>query len=256
MALFEDHLYNGVYPYLTPEQLTADNSRCPLARGQDPEDFAIVDAIQDASLAVYYLTGKQFNGTARTIVRPHSDCNECAPYKLTMGLWPVTAIVGIRENGVDQDPEDYHIDEWRYIVKNNGETFPRYDHWTALTGSIEDNATDGWVFEVEVEHGIPAPPLIRRATAALACSLLDEEDYQGCEDCGLPSKLTAVSRQGVSFTIEDFAEIMRVGSTGVYALDMAIKVFNPSHLQSPTWVWTPEIARGTRRNLASGVTTS
>lgn len=254
MALFEDHLYNGTYPYLTPEQFTADNSRCPIARGQDPEDPAIIDAIQDASLVVYYLTGKQFNGTGQVTVRPRCECYDCEPRFLTMGVWPVTAVVGVREEGIETDPDDYHIDEWRYLVKNNGETFPRCHNWYAGTGTAEDNADDGWVFEVTVEYGIPAPPLITRATAAFACSLLD--DVGDCEDCDLPSRLTAVSRQGVSFTVEDFADLMRVGSTGVYALDMAIKVFNPSHLQSPSWVWTPEIARGRRTHLASGVQTS
>lgn len=254
MALFEDHLYNGVYPYLTPEQFVAETSRCPIARGQDPDDDIIIDAIQDASLIVYYLTGKQFDGTTQTTVRPYCECYDCAPYQLTMGLWPVTAIVGVREEGVELDPDDYHIDEWRYIVKDNGEAFPRCHNWWAEAGGVHD-ADPNWVFEVTVEHGIPAPPLIRRATSALACSLLDDYDG-GCEDCDLPSRLTAVSRQGVSFTIEDFADLMRAGSTGVYALDMAIKVFNPSHLQSPTWVWTPEIAKGKRRYLASGVETS
>lgn len=254
MALFEDHLYNGTYPYLTPEQFTADNSRCALARGLDPEDLTLIDAIQDASLIVYYLTGKQFDGTRTTAVRPYCECQDCEPWKLTMGLWPITAIVGVHEQGEEKDPDDYHIDEWRYIVKNNGETFPRCDNWTATPGGPYDT-DQGWVFEVTVEHGIPAPPLITRATSALACSLL-ADDVGDCEDCDLPNRLTAVSRQGVSFTVEDFADLMRVGSTGVYALDMAIKVFNPSHLQSPTWVWTPEIARGKRRYLASGVESS
>lgn len=255
MALFEDHLYAGTYPYLTPEQFTADNSTCPLARGQDPEDLAIIDAIQDASLVVYYLTGKQFDGTRTTTVRPYCSCRDCPPLKLQMGLWPVTSLLAVRENGEDKDPEDYHIDEWHYIVKNNGEEFPRCSNWYAEAGGAYDTEDDGYVLEVTVEHGIQAPPLIRRATAAFACQLLDGM-VGDCEDCDFPARLTSVSRQGVSFTVEDFSDLMRAGSTGVFALDMAIKVFNPSHLQSPSWVWTPEIARGKRKYLVTGVETS
>lgn len=255
MALFEDHLYAGTYPYLTPEQFTADNSTCPIARGQDPDDLAIIDAIQDASLVVYYLTGKQFDGTRTTTVRPTCECYDCAPHKLTFGLWPVTAVVSVWEEGEEKDPEDFHIDEWRYLVRNDGEVFPRCANWYAQSGGEFDNEEDGYVFQVTIEHGILAPPLIRRATAAFACQLLNDS-LGDCEDCDLPSRLTAVSRQGVSFTIEDFTDLMRAGSTGVFALDMAIKVFNPSHLQSPSWVWTPEIARGKRRWLAGGVESS
>lgn len=255
MAIFEDHLYAGAYPYLTPEQFVDDRSPCALARGMDPEDSAVIDAIQDASLVVYYLTGKQFDGTRTTTVRPRCECQDCAPFKLRLGLWPVTAIVAVREEGVDTNPDDYHIDEWRYIAKDNGEAFPRCANWFAEEAGTFDTEDDGWVFSVTVEHGVPGPALIRRATAAFACRLLDDT-IGDCDDCDLPSKLTAVSRQGVSFSVEDFWELMKSGSTGIFALDMAIKVFNPSHLQSPSWVWTPEIAKGRRRYLASGVETS
>lgn len=256
MALFEDHLYNGEYPYLTPEQFTAENSSCPIARGADEDDPLIMDAIMDASLVVYYLTGRQFNGTTQTAVRPYCECRDCAPRRLTMGLWPVTGIIEVRENGEDKNPADYHIDEYRYIAKNNGEAFPRCSNWYAENNGAYDTENDGYVFEVTVEHGLPAPPLVRRATTALACQLYSWSYDSGCEDCDLPTRVTQVSRQGVSFTVEDFSELLSRGSTGVYALDLAIKVLNPSRLQSPTWVWTPEIARGKRAYTGGSVETS
>lgn len=250
MALFEDHLYNGQYPYLTPEEFTADKSKCKIAQGADPEDENVIDAIMDASLVLYYMTGRQFNGTTQTTVTPHCECYDCAPHRLTMGLWPITAIISVREDGEDRSGNDYHIDEYRYIVKDDGTAFPRCGNWYAEVGSEWDNEEDGWVFEVTVEHGIPAPRLLKRAVSALACNLysLNVDD---CEDCDLPERITSMSRQGVSFEIADFVALMERGSTGIYAVDLAVKVLNPSGLQSPSFVWTPELERGIRRYISA-----
>lgn len=247
MALFEDHLYNGEYPYITPEEFTADNSKCKIAQGIDPEDDLIIDAIMDASLVMFYLTGKQFNGTATTTVTPKCECYDCAPNRITMGLWPVTAIVAVRENGVDQDPADYHIDEYRYIVKNDGTAFPRCANWYEAAAGPDDDEEHGYVFEITVEHGIPAPRLLKRAVSALACNFYSLNADDDCTDCDLPERITNISRQGVSWEVADFVALMQQGSTGIWAVDIAVKVFNPMGLQSPSFVWTPEIARGTRR---------
>jgi hypothetical protein len=257
MATFEDHLYNGQYPYVTPEQFVDDKSACVLAQGMDPEEQIVLDAIMDASLALYYLTGKQFNGTKETTVRPYCDCLDCAPLRLTMGLWPVTSIIAVRENGVDQDPDAYHVDEYRYIVRNDGEAFPRCGNWWAEQGGSFDTEENGYVFSVTVEHGIPAPPLLKRATIALACSLLASSIDTDCEDCVYSDKITSISRLGVSFNMEDFTNLLTqgTGSTGIYAVELARKVFNPSGLQSPSFFWNPDLARGKRAytNVSDGV---
>lgn len=252
MGIFEDHLYNGEYPYLTPEEFVTSRYGCAQAVDQDPEDDLIIDAIMDASLIMFYLTGRQFNGTTQTTISPYNRCYDCAPHRLTFGLWPVTDIIAVREEGEDKDPADYHIDEYRYLVKNNGEAFPRHHNWYAEAGGAYDTEEDGFVFEVTVEHGLPAPRLLKRATAALACSLYDMVAHD-CENCDLPERVTNVSRQGVSWEVADFANLLERGGTGIYVVDLAVKVFNPNRLTSPSFVWTPDQERGTRRytNLIS-----
>jgi hypothetical protein len=244
MGLFTDHLLNGTYPYLTPAEFI-DN--CPAASGASETDDAVLDAVDDASLVMYYLTGRQFNGTTQTTITPDTYCGSCAPHVINLGLWPVTDIIAVREDGVDQDVSDYHIDEFHYLVKDNGESFPRKGNWYAAAGDADDSedSLGGYVFEVTLEHGIPAPRLLKRATRALACSLY--VDATGGADCGLPERVTNISRQGVTMEIQDFADLMSRGSTGIYEVDLAVKVFNPSGLQSPSFVWTPDLYRGTRR---------
>lgn len=245
MALFEDHLYNGSYPYLTLEEFLV---RCPAAEGALETDEDVIAAVQDASLIMFYLTGRQFNGTATTTVSPDCWCNECAPHRLHLGLWPVTAITGVRIEGVDTDPDDYHVDEYRYIVKNDGTAFPQCGNWFAETGGAYDVASPapGYVFEVTVEHGLTPPPLLKRATAALACSLYADATDNG-DACALPDRVTAVTRNGMSFEVADFIGLLQQGATGIYPVDLAVKVLNPTHLQSPSFVWTPDLVRGTRR---------
>jgi hypothetical protein len=161
-------------------------------------------------------------------------------------LWPVTDIVSIRYDGTAQDPADFHVDEYRYIVRNDGEAFPVKANWWAVTGSAEDDpdSNDGSVFEVTLEHGIVPPRLVTRATRALACQLFD-----GCSSigpCKLPERTTSVSRNGVTMDVASAAEMLRDRRTGIYLVDLAIATFNPSGLQSPTFVWSPDMRRGIR----------
>jgi hypothetical protein len=96
-----------------------------------------------------------------------------------------------------------------------------------------------------VEYGMQPPLLVKRATKALACSLF--VDSQDCEDCGIPDNVRTISRQGVSYDLDDIPALIQNGSTGIYALDLAIKVLNPTGMQSPTFVWTPQMRRSSRR---------
>lgn len=243
MGLFIDHLLHGSYPYLTPEAFIA---RCPAAADADPSDEAVIEAVEDASLVVYYLTGRQFDGKYETTISP--NVHGCSPRRIALGLWPVTEIVGVHHDGVDQDPTEYHMDEYRYLVRNDGEPFPVCNNMWAETGGIYDTEEDGYVFEVTVEHGMEVPPLIARATRAMACQLYMLAN-PSIGQCQLPERVTSIARQGVTMEVASVSDIL-LGSksgTGVFEVDLAVNVFNPSRLQSPSFVWTPDLRRGIRR---------
>jgi hypothetical protein len=247
VSLFTDHLLHGSYPYLTPEAFIEG---CPEASGASPEDDAVIDAVEDASLVVYYLTGRQFHGKRTTPIRP--DCYGCGPHKIALGLWPVINIIGVHEEGIDQDPDEYHIDEYRYLVRNDGEPFPVCSNQWAETGGVHDIEENPYVFEVTVEHGMEVPRLITRATRAMACQLYQLANPSAGQ-CQLPERVTSIARQGVSMEVASVADNLREkGGTGIYEVDLAIEVFNPSRIQSPAFVWTPDLYRGTRRYTGTG----
>lgn len=231
MATFTDHLLRGLYPYLTPEEFIES---CKAASGLEPDDDAVIDAVEDASFMVYYLTGRQFDGIGEATVYPDCHCSSCGPDRLNLGLWPIVSIVSVTEFGEEKDPNDYHVDEHRYIVKNDCSVFE--------TCSCEHCDTP---LVITVEYGIAPPRLIKRATKALACALF--ADASDCEDCQIPDNVRNITRQGVSYEVEDIPNLMRNGSTGIYALDLAVKVLNPTGMQSPSFLWTPQMKRGTRR---------
>lgn len=242
MGLFVDHLLCGTYPYLTPEQFI---TKCPEAEGLEEDDQDVIAAIEDASMLMYYLLGRQFDGTCETTFRP--EPNHCCrtSRRITSGLWPITEIVNIHLDGADQDVANFHVDEWRYIVRNDGEPFPADSNWWAETDSADDDLLEpgGAVFEITVEHGLTPPPMITRATQALACKIFDGGSIGACK---LPERTTSVSRNGVSMDIADVMELLKYRRTGIYLVDLAIMTFNPSGLQSPTFVWSPDLRRGIR----------
>lgn len=248
MAEFTSHLV--CVPYVTPEELL---TCCKVAADHlTDDDPRLLDAIEDASLIMYYMTGRQFGGTCETTVRPclgHDcqPCGSCKPNSLNLGLWPITDVTSVRFEGTTYTGSDitdqWHVDEWRYLVRNDGEPFPFHSNPYAAAGSAEDTEEDGWVFEVTVEHGMSVPRLMTRATRALACQLV-----RYCLDleCQLPDRVTSIARQGISMDVKSAEDIVRDGATGIYEVDLAVKVLNPSKLQSPSFMWSGQTKMGRR----------
>lgn len=219
------------------------------------DDDRILDAIDDASTVIYYLTGKQFGGTCEATVRPGcltGGCGcGCTPNQVNLGLWPVTELNSVRYDGTLYTgsvlTDTFHINEYHYLARNDGEHFSSGNQW-AVAGSTEDNTDNGYTFEATVEYGLAAPRLIKRAAKALACRWIEQCcGQQG--PCKLPERTTSVSRSGISMDIASATDMLSKGKTGIYEVDLAVQVFNPSGLQSPSFFWHPQTAPGGGRKV-------
>lgn len=210
----------------------------------DSNDPRVLDAIEDASTVLFYLTGKQFAGTCQSTVRPpclSGQCGcGCTPFQVDLGLWPITDLISVRYDGTVYTGANltnaFHVNDWHYLARNDGEAFLSGNQW-AVAGSTQDNVDNGHTFEVTVAHGIKVPRLLTRATRALACNWI----AQCCGSsgpCKLPTRTTSVSRSGISIDIASAADLLEKGRTGIYEVDLAISVFNPSKLQSPSFFWS------------------
>lgn len=248
MAEYTDHLYCDTFPYITPAQL----SGCKAADGMADNDDRILDAIDDASTVLYYLTGKQFAGTCQATVRPGCLSGSCwcgcTPHQVNLGVWPVTELISVRYGGTlytgSAATDLFHINDWHYLARNDGERFLSGNQW-AQAGGVHDNASpDGYVFEATVKHGIKIPRLMTRATKALACQFIEAS----CgKECDLPARVTSVVRAGISMNIASVVDLLNDEKTGIYEVDLAIHVFNPSKLQSPSFAWHPVWSNPSRR---------
>lgn len=240
MPDYTEHLTCGTFPYVTPAEMIA---RCPSAADLEEDDDLLIEAIDDASTVIYYLTGRQFAGTCQKTVRPQCgagcECG-CSLYQINLGLWPVTELVSVRHEGTlytGVDLEDtFHVNDWRFIARNDGDLLRGGNQW-ALSGEEHDNTDDGYVFEVTFNYGIKVPPLIKRATRALACEWIDQIGG-GDGPCKLPQRTTAVTRSGITIDIASAVDMLQQRRTGIFEVDLAIATFNPSGLQSPSFVWS------------------
>ena len=146
---------------------------------------------------------------------------------------PVNRILAIRNRtGKVLDPSSY------YLV----------DHST-----IQIKAGTPWTpcnVEITYSYGIPVPTAGKMAARKLAIEFA--RLWSGDEDCELPQRVTSVSRQGVSYTILDNQEFIDELRTGLYEIDLFLKVVNPDNARRKSKVFSPDQPRA-RKYVPKGV---
>ena len=100
----------------------------------------------------------------------------------------------------------------------------------------------GYIVELTLEVGQNPPPMGRSAAAALAAEMLrGDPRYEalGAGDTRPTSRLTSITRQGVTMTFADPAALMHNGLTGVFAVDLFLQAVNPTGARFQPKVITP-----------------
>jgi hypothetical protein len=140
---------------------------------------------------------------------------------------PVTRIIAIRnKNGLILDPSSY------YLV----------DHST-----IQIKAGTAWTpcnVEITYAYGVTVPVAGKMAARKLAIEFA--RLWSGDENCELPQRVTSVSRQGVSYTILDNQEFIDELRTGLYEIDLFLKVTNPDNARRKSKVFSVDTPRARR----------
>ncbi len=235
--------------------LLADELRQFCGDAESLDDVTLTLICGAATEMLYYASGQQF-GLRTSSFRPCIQCYcnlkhrcRCRVPQIDCGnLFPVNNIISVHFNGLSQPVADFHIDAYRYIVRNDGEEFPRenviWDHATAAQDA------DGYApFEIAVGYGYTHPRLADIAVRAMACELTGA--FAG-STCALPDRVVSYTRQGVSAQVTSPQDLLNGGSSGVYAVDLFIKTYNPNKLQSSAFVWSPDTQIGARRTYTSG----
>jgi hypothetical protein len=150
---------------------------------------------------------------------------------------PVTKIHAIRNRtGQIIDPSKY------YLVDHSTIHIAAGTPWTPCNT------------EITYSYGIPVPISGKMAARKLAIEFA--RLWSGDESCELPQRVTSVSRQGVSYTIIDNQEFIDELRTGLYEIDLFLKVVNPDNARRKSKVFSPDQPRARRYSPKSPVLTA
>ena len=136
---------------------------------------------------------------------------------------PIVEIHSVTVGGELVDPADYQASNRSSIRLARTVPVPYVNGERA---TVEIDYTYG-VFEL--------PEVMETAVAALAKEVLAADVG---DTCRLPERVTSVNRQGVSWTLIDPQDFLDSGRTGVYEVDLAIKVMNPSGAKARARIFT------------------
>jgi hypothetical protein len=163
--------------------------------------------------------GRWFNAGCNT-----ACCGDSACAVVLRG--PVAAVDEVVVDGEVVPASAYRVDVTRgtyLLVRVDGEC------WPVCARSDED-------FSVTYDLGVPIPEALAVATAILAC---EYGAFLAGGACRLPSRMTSLTRQGVSVELE--APNAAGGTTGIREVDDVVLALNPSRRQSPPILLSPDL---------------
>jgi hypothetical protein len=233
-----------------------------LAQPSDPDAQLAIDA---ASQILFQLSGQKYAGifevteqyTCETTGAPvgcYWDAGEKAYWNPFVGTW-----VYVMEPGRGRQNR---LLEGEYIklrgvpvteivsVSIGGSALPSASY-ELLNASIVGRVGDGYSWGlcsspvITYRYGVAPPALGRIAARRLANELI--LSLQG-GDCRLPSTVTSVSRQGMSFEIIDPQQFLDGGKLGVYEIDLFLATVNPGKAKKRPRVFSPDMRRPYRRH--------
>jgi hypothetical protein len=226
-------------------------------------------AAEFAAVSVWAATGRRFGACLRT-VRPCRREQDWSPagWFWSYGTWvpyifdgawynatscgrfckprceiylapPVSGIVSVRYSGSGLvSPAAYRVDDYQWLVRQDGNCWPEHnDYNKPVVGTYAPTDDSAW--EVTYLQGLGVPDVLQRAAGMYAC-----EYAKSClgQACGLPQRVTSISRQGVSVTLADVDQLLENGLTGLVEVDAIIQRFNPYRLASRMKVVSPDVS--------------
>lgn len=210
------------------------------------------EAIAAASHILWGLSGRKFSG-ARSVVEFYDSrlgigmvsgqlgsiqaqavlqtapgapvCADCGfPHKLRLRHRPIQRILSVQINGTLVSPEDYALINRAYVG------FP-----------LSHVACGATCVRVAYIWGVNPPAGGRAACVRMAEQFLLA--WNESDECRLPTRVTNVTRQGVSWTILDPQDFLNDGRTGLYEVDLFLKTVNPDKARRPPRVFSPDLPR-------------
>jgi hypothetical protein len=122
---------------------------------------------------------------------------------------PTSIIVKIDGNVLD--PDQYRVDDHRYLVRTDGHGWPCCQRMTL------DDSEPG-TFSITYEYGRAPTASAIRACKTLAAQFM--KAWSGDKTCELPQRVQTITRQGVTAAVVDPFTLFDKGKTGINSIDM------------------------------------
>lgn len=222
------------------------------------KDYEIaLAACEFASQTLWALSGRKFHTGTVATEQYIVDRSWLGPYTLT----PIRgAAVYDRDWGVYiVDPYDWNMRKIRLDgtpVKNIGSVTSLSDgtvleptEYSVINRAfLHLNRDVARGIEVSYTYGQEPPKAGRMAAKVMATEFFYA--WSGREDlCSLPSRVTQVTRENVSWTILDNQDFLDELKTGIYVVDMFLRSVNPDKARVKAKVFSVDLPRGRRRSL-------
>jgi hypothetical protein len=153
-----------------------------------------------------------------------TDCT-CASAPTVILDAPVGRIDSVVIDGIALSPDAYHVEDGNRLVRTDGKGWP---------------ACSGKRFTVTYLKGYPVDSMGEFVAGVLAVEYLKLIGADKAK-CRLPSSVTNVQRQGLTFEIA--RGMFPDGLTGITEVDTFIVRWNPHGLKTKPMVYSPDIKR-------------
>jgi hypothetical protein len=152
------------------------------------------------------------------------DLCGCTPLsEVKLSGYPVRAIAQVKVGGEIVDPSLYRLDRKRLLVRKDGGRWP-----ACARNDLDDNQPG--TFSVNYLFGASVPWAGKQAANQLACEIFKSCAGSGSGECALPTGVTRVTRQGITFERAFFSRDTQTGAwrTGLALVDMFLNTYNPN----------------------------
>jgi len=240
----------------------------------DCDTPALLDTVaEEASLALFEISGRRFNGICERTVRPCSDRCGCwggysinGPWYWTYNYWlpvwgwwnecgdkcgcspleriplagyPVQAITEVLIDGDVVDPSSYRLDNRRDLVRMDDPGPPYVKRYWPSCQNLALEADQPGTFQITYTWGIAPPQVALSAASELACLM-----WRSCSsgDCDLPDGVTRVTRAGITIDRTMLGHWLDPSQpTGLFSLDMFLRSYGNVIGQRTTAIYSPDI---------------
>lgn len=174
------------------------------------------------------------SGTLAVNCAGGGSCSCLAQRQILLPGEPVIAITTVKIDGQQLDASAYRIDDYRYLVRTDGGTWP-----ACQQPHLNDDQPG--TFSIVFTYGTAPPP-----SGVLAAIALATQFALACadgDDCALPPNATRASRNGVEFDLTAADLIDDQGNYTVPEVRAFLHATNPHGLTDDAHVRSPELAR-------------